>query len=117
MKLKDREISLSKSEIKKLLKNATGFCKWDDFEKGFIIRDKNAQYGLDSFLIELKNSSHGLHSNNIVLHYNNLLSAVRAVIDESYYLYYDLNGTFRADKFKNSECNEIVNRIFKKFIL
>ncbi len=112
-----KDIFIQKKEIKLLFRNATGFCAWGEYERGYKLRDISARAGIDYYLSEFKNNHKSIDKKILLkIKYNHLFKVIREIIDKSYYLYYEVNGTFREDKFKASERNEIADKYFKEFI-
>lgn len=119
-KLDRRYLELTKSELKKLFREATSFCKWDEYERGYKIRDKNAALGMDYFLNKTIDKRGKLVVNSkdnlIRVDYKKLRNAVREVIDESYLLYYNINGTFRKYNARIDERNKTADSLYLKFL-
>ncbi len=118
MKKKPQVVLMHKKEIKELFRKSTGFCAWDMYEKGYKIRDNHAKAGIDYYLSTFKKERKAIDKKKLLnISYNHLFKAIREIIDESYYLYYEVNGMFREDKFKVSERNEIADKKYNDFII
>lgn len=115
--MKSINIKLTKKEIKILFRSATGFCKWDEYERGYKIRNNNVTLGIDFFILQIVNIRNDSSKNTLIdIDYKKLYSAIRKVVDESYLLYYNINGTFREDKVKVTEKNVIADSLYTKFL-
>ena len=118
MSKKNRKIFLSRKELRKLFRKATGFCMWDEYERGYDLRDSAASSGVNYYLNEFEKTRKAsgkkdkLHEIDI----DHLIKTVRSVIDLSYSLYYNFNGTFREDKFSADEKNGIADRVYREFV-
>ena len=117
MKKISNNVFIQKNEIKQLFRKATGFCSWGDYEQGYKLRDNSAKIGIDYYLNELKKDHNPIDKIRLLeISYDHLFKVIRKIIDESYYLYYEVNGTFREDKFKASERNEIADKYFNELM-
>ncbi len=118
MKNKSKHVAITKSQLKKMFHQATGFCSWGEYERGDMLRDRYAMAGIDYCLNEFKiqNKKHIKKNDFIKLEYGGLFKAIRDVIDKSYFLYYNANGTFREDRYKASEINDIADDACKQFL-
>ena len=121
MKIKPKTVVLTKSGLIKLLRKATGFCQWDEYEKGYKLRDKQTILGVDYFIDSLKNEKSDYRRERREIYYEikytKLYKVIREIIDDSYWLYYNANGTFRKDKCTSAEKNEIANRFYKELVI
>lgn len=100
-----------------MFRKATGFCSWGEYERGCKLRDNHAKAGIDYYFTESKRNYKLIDKKLLLkINYDHLLEMIREIINESYYLYYEVNGTFREDKFKASERNEIADNYFNKII-
>ena len=112
-----KDVFIQKKEIKQLFRKATGFCAWGEYELGYKLRDNSARSGIDYYLSEFKKDNKTIDKKQLLkISYGHLFKVIRKLIDESYYLYYEVNGTFRKNKFKSFERNEIADKYFKEFI-
>jgi len=114
---KEKYVNVQKKEIKQLFRKATGFCSWGEYEQGYKLRDNNAKTGIEYYLNEFKQNHVSIDEKILFkVNYNHLFKIIREIIDESYFLYYEINGTFREDKYKPSERNAIADKKYKEFI-